>query len=90
MIEQFWREFNRLDPPFAFAQIHITPDARRSQANARLSLAAPTLSWPAAAGRVLDHVEEAARLFIVIVAVDGGFLDQLVQVRWRDHHATAI
>jgi hypothetical protein len=27
------------------------------------------------------------RLFVVIVAVDGGFLDQLVQVRWGADHA---
>jgi hypothetical protein len=36
---------------------------------------------------VLAHVEEAARLFILVVAVHGGFLDQLVQLRSRGDHA---
>src|ERR1022692_4919529 len=32
---------------------------------------------------VLDHGEKSARLFFLIIAVDDGFLDQLVQLRWR-------
>jgi hypothetical protein len=36
---------------------------------------------------VLDHGEKSARLFLLIIAVDDGFLDQLVQLRWRGDRA---
>jgi hypothetical protein len=54
------------------------------------SRAAPTLFWAGQQKGVLDHGEEAARLFVVIVSVDGGFLDQLVEVRCMATARSAI
>jgi hypothetical protein len=71
-------------------RIQITRDVRCSQANARLVACCADTFLGGAAKGVLDHGEEAARLFVVIVSVDGGFLDQLVEVRCMATARSAI